>query len=302
MGGTFYRPSFFGGFSFFPPVIKWLLISNTAIWILTDFLLVRVIVGGEPIGGDRGLITSLFALWPFGEHFWPWQLLTYMFLHGGFGHIFFNMLALWMFGMELENIWGSKSFLAYYLTCGLGAGITNLLVAPIIGLNVPTVGASGGVFGVLVAFGMLFPDRPIYIYFLLPIRAKFFVAGYIILELVHGVLGTSSGVAHFAHLGGAAIGFAFTMAMMRGFSFESLWRLFSMPHKKAEYRRARPLSRDEVFDAKFFDIKTGDRLDSENELDTEVMNSILEKIHDSGYQSLTEEEKRILNELSKKIN
>ena len=112
-----------------------------------------------------------------------------MFLHGGFWHLFLNMLALWMFGVELEYTWGSRRFLIYYLLCGLGAGIVNLLVAPLLGQAAPTVGASGAIFGVLIAFGMLFPDRPIYLYLLLPVRAKYFVLGYIALELFYGVTG-----------------------------------------------------------------------------------------------------------------
>jgi membrane associated rhomboid family serine protease len=302
-GGNYYRPSFFGGFSFFPPVIKWLLISNTSIWLLTDVFLVPFKLGDFRIGGADGIITYFLALWPFGANFWPWQLFSYMFLHDGFGHLLFNMLALWMFGMELENSWGSKRFLTYYLVCGLGAAVANLLVAPLLSQGGRTVGASGGVFGVLVAFGMLFPERPIYIYFLLPIKAKFFVAGYIILELFYGVTGTSSGIAHFAHLGGAAVGFMYVMLMAKGFSFDRVWKLIKGdPSFMYDQRRARKPAREEVLDAKFFDINSGRPIEGEDELNQEVVDAILDKINTSGYQSLTEEEKRILNEASKKIN
>ncbi len=294
--GGYYRPNFFGGFSFFPPVIKWLLISNTAIWLLTDVFLSRSSI--------QVFIVKYLALMPWDSgYFFPWQLVTYMFLHGGFGHLFFNMLALWMFGMELENIWGSKQFLIYYLICGLAAGITNLFVAPLIAPGGPTVGASGAVFGVLVAFGMLFPERPIYIYFLLPIKAKFFVAGYIVLELFYGVTGTSSGVAHFAHLGGAAVGCVYMLMMARGLSFENIWnKIKGEPTFPYQQRRARKPVHEEIYDAKFFDIKSGRSLEGEDELNQEVVDAILDKINSSGYQSLTEEEKRILNEASKKIN
>lgn len=301
--GNYFRPNFFGGFSFFPPVIKWLLISNTAIWLLTDIFLQPFTVSGVRLGGEQGVLTFFLALWPIGVNFWPWQLVTYMFLHGGFAHLFFNMLALWMFGMELENVWGSKRFLSFYLMCGVGAAITNLLVAPLIGLNVPTVGASGGVFGILVAFGMLFPDRPIYIYFLLPIRAKFFVAGYILLELFYGVTGTSSGIAHFAHLGGAAVGFVYIFLASKGFSFADFWKKIAgeskFPHQ--QYRTRKP-GREEIHEAKFFDIKSGMRMDGDESLSQEVVDAILDKISTGGYQSLTDEEKRILNEASNKIN
>ncbi len=293
-GGRYYRPSFFGGFSFFPPVIKTLLISNTIIWLLTDFF--PFSINNVPV---NSVIMKFFALWPWGANFWPWQLLTYMFLHGGFGHLFFNMLALWMFGMELENLWGSKRFLTYYLLCGLGAGVTNLIVPVMLGEGAPTVGASGAVFGVLVAFGMLFPDRPIYIYFLLPIRAKYFVTAYILLELFYGVYGMQSGVAHFAHLGGAAVGFVLTIMTMRGYSIADLWNVMKgeFPH-----RRAKKLSHDEVLDARFYDITSGKPLDSDNDVDQEVIDAILDKINRSGYQSLTDEEKKILNDASRKIH
>lgn len=297
-GGQYYRPSFFGGFRFFPPVIKFLLISNTLIWLLTDFL--PFTVNGIPVAA---IVTRYFALWPIGEYFWPWQLGTYMFLHGGFGHLFFNMLALWMFGMELENLWGTRRFLVYYLVCGLGAGIANVLVPLVLEPTGPTVGASGAVFGVLVAFGMLFPDRPIYIYFLLPIKAKFFVTAYIALELFYGVFGMQSGVAHFAHLGGAAVGFVLTFMTMRGITLTSVWKkLRGTTGYGFEKRRTRRVSDDEILDAKFYDIKTGRPYEGDDEVTQEVIDAILDKINTSGYQSLTEEEKRILSEASRKIH
>ena len=298
-GGQYYRPSFFGGFRFFPPVIKFLLISNTVIWLLTDFL--PFTVSGVPVAA---VVMQYFALWPIGaEFFWPWQLVTYMFLHGGFGHLFFNMLALWMFGMELENLWGSRRFLIYYATCGLGAGLTNLLVPLVVGPAGPTVGASGAVFGVLVAFGMLFSDRPIYMYFLLPIKAKFFVTAYILLELFYGMFGMQTGVAHFAHLGGAAVGFVYTLMIVRGISPASLWEKLAGGTSPAyRWRSGGRASTDDVLDAKFYDIKTGRPLNREDEATQEVIDAILDKINISGYQSLTEEEKRILNEASRKIH
>ena len=110
--GRYSRPSFFGGFTFFPPVIKALLISNVAIWLVFGLLLPLFTFRGIPI---FAIFSEYLALWPLGSNFWPWQLVTYMFMHGGFGHLFFNMLALWMFGMELESTWGSRKFLLYYL-------------------------------------------------------------------------------------------------------------------------------------------------------------------------------------------
>lgn len=147
-------------------------------------------------------ITNLMALWPIGTgYFHLWQPITYMFMHAGLDHIFFNMFALWMFGYILENYWGTRRFLFYYFVCGVGAGLLNLLFA---GVN-PTVGASGAVYGILLAFGMLFPEERIYLYFLLPIKAKWFVIGYAVIELLLGV-SSMDGIAHFAHLGGMLFG------------------------------------------------------------------------------------------------
>ncbi len=297
--GSYYRPSFFGGFRFFPPVIKWLLISNVVVWLLFDVLLQPFTFQGVPI---FGVIEFYLALSPIGSgHFYPWQILTYMFLHGGFLHIFFNMLALWMFGVELEHLWGSRRFLVYYLLCGVGGAVTNLIVAPLIGQAAPTVGASGAVFGVLLAFGVLFPDRPIYLYFLLPVKAKYFVTFYVLWELFLGVTQTSDGVAHFAHLGGAAVGFLYLLREIRFFPRRrEEWRVVGRAGRPDETAgRAR---RGEVQDATFYDIRTGKPFEDDEQVTQEVIDAILDKIGKGGYQSLSEEEKRILNEASKKIH
>ncbi len=166
------------------------------------------------------------------EDFNPIQLISYMFLHAGFSHIFFNMFAVWMFGRILEQVWGAKRFLIYYLVCGIGAGIIQEIVQLIqyefvlssyenvnIGhaiipmkeyLNLmTTVGASGAVYGILLAFGMLFPNQPLFIFPLpMPIKAKYFVIGYAVIELYLGLANTQGdNVAHFAHLGGMIFGF-----------------------------------------------------------------------------------------------
>ena len=298
-GGNFYRPSFFGGFSFFPPVLRALLIANVVIWFVLDFLLGAFTLRGVPIFAN---LSEYLALWPFGSNFYPWQLVTYMFMHGGFWHLFFNMLWLWMFGMELEHVWGSRKFFWFYLTCGIGAGISNLIVTTLIGQAAPTVGASGAIMGVLIAFGMLFPDRPIYLYLFLPIRAKYFVALVIGFDLFYGVTGTTDGVAHFAHLGGALVGFFFVLAE-RGLIPVGRWFSMLRPSKNVDGVRRWGETSGEVSDAKFYDIKTGKppHADSD-EVSQEEIDAILDKISKGGYQSLTEDEKRILNEASKHIH
>jgi membrane associated rhomboid family serine protease len=159
---------------------------------------------------DQALFLN-FALWPLGSSFpsfMPWQLITYGFLHGDIMHIAFNMFMLWMFGRELELILGSRRFLTYYLTCVVGAGIIQLLVAAWQGGIYPTVGASGGVFGLLLLFGMTFPNRMILLMFPpIPMKAKYMVILFGLLELYLGVSGRAPGIANFAHLGGMLFGF-----------------------------------------------------------------------------------------------
>jgi membrane associated rhomboid family serine protease len=138
------------------------------------------------------------------KKYFLWQLFTYIFLHGGFSHIFFNLLALWMFGGELENYWGAKKFLFYFFFCGVGAGICTVIFSPY--QFVPTIGASGAIYGLLLAFGWLFPNRLIYIYFLFPIPAKYFVIVFGLIEFFSSMQGAGGGVAHLTHLGGLLFG------------------------------------------------------------------------------------------------
>jgi len=262
-----FRP---GGFQILPPVVKNLIIINGLFFLAT-------FVAGSRFGID---LTDILGLHYFAaEKFEPYQFITYMFMHGGFMHIFFNMFALWMFGNALENIWGPKRFLIYYLITGIGAAITHYVVfyfeiSPVLSaindylnhpshealtqflnsnnfkpisyevkdtftvfrdryndlintnptkalqlsvdfmtnykrefLNAPVViGASGAVFGILLAFGMLFPNALIYVYFAIPVKAKYFVMIYGAIELFSGIRGGGN-VAHFAHLGGMIFGY-----------------------------------------------------------------------------------------------
>jgi len=153
-------------------------------------------------------ISAQLALWPlYSGYFQPWQLISYAFLHGGFNHLFFNMFALWMFGLPVERMWGTKRFLQYYFTCVVGAGLIQLAVQYISGNIYPTIGASGAVFGLLLAYGITWPNNKlILIFFPVPIKAKWFVLIYGAAELVFGVTGAMPQVAHYAHLGGLFFG------------------------------------------------------------------------------------------------
>jgi len=175
------------------PVTRALLLINVAV-----FFLARLFGGG---------IESVFALWPLGTNFLPWQVVTYAFLHGSFEHLFFNMLGLWMFGSELERIWGEKRFLQFYGASVLAAALAQLVVTAVMGSVYPTVGASGGLFGLLFAFAVMFPNRVILLFFVIPMKARYLVALYGLLELYQGVYVMNSGVAHFAHLGGMVGGY-----------------------------------------------------------------------------------------------
>jgi membrane associated rhomboid family serine protease len=186
-----------------PPASRALLFLNVAIFVV------------QSLTGD--LLVRSFALWPPASVQFPgapsfqlWQLLTYGFLHGGLTHLFFNMFALYMFGGEIERLLGTRRFVTYYLVCVVGAALAQLVVVSKLALPpVPTVGASGGVFGLLLAFGMAFPQRRIMLLFPpIPMPAWLFVTLYGLLELYLGVTGSGQGVAHFAHLGGMVAGYA----------------------------------------------------------------------------------------------
>ena len=177
-----------------PPVTQALILVNGVAFLL------------ELLLGDAFL--DPLALWPLSSQFLPWQLITYAFLHAGFAHLLFNMLGVYMFGADLERVWGPRRFLNYYLVCVISAALTQLLVSGMTGAYYPTIGASGAVFGLLLAFATMFPQRMIMPLFPpIPMRAPVFAALYGVLELVLGVTGTQAGVAHFAHLGGMAGGF-----------------------------------------------------------------------------------------------
>lgn len=196
-----------------PPVTQALIIANVAV-----FLLQMAGMGGSLIAG--------FALWPpgssaLGPQFQPWQVVTYSFLHGSLMHLLFNMFALYMFGSDLERLFGSRFFLWFYFASVVSAALSHLLVSALLGAPpAPTVGASGGVFGLLLGFGMYFPRRTVMLIIPpIPMPARVFVTLYGALELFLGVSGYGPGVAHFAHLGGMLGGWLMIQYRRRGFPF-----------------------------------------------------------------------------------
>lgn len=241
-------------FSNIPPVVKNLLIINIAVWLFMSF------VRSAGVWFDNHLALYYFSS-PASE---PYQLLTYMFLHGNFGHLFFNMFALFIFGRTIEMTMGSSRFLFYYITCGICAALVqmgvfaifidnlaSLLPADVVAvvkeqglsvlrrgmnytdpdmsrlnafINTPMVGASGAIYGVLLAFGFLYPNVPVYIMFIpVPIKAKWLIIGYFVLELIYGVSGSADGVAHFAHLGGMIFGFFILLYWKKKGVFSNHW-------------------------------------------------------------------------------
>jgi len=237
--GIFYVPGF-------PKGVKWLLITNVAIFLL-DFFIGRF--------GDHAPIIVWFGLTPAAvvKELAIWQLVTYMFLHGGVMHILWNMLALWMFGADLEGAWGMRRFLQFYFFCGIGAGICVVLFNYILPWGnpvVPTIGSSGAIFGILMAYAMLYPTRTILFAFLIPIQVKYFV-------MIIGAIaflssfGVNNGVSNFAHLGGLLFGYLFLKTpnfqfdlvgpFQRGYSD---WKLRRAKKKFQVYLRKQGSGRD----------------------------------------------------------
>ena len=195
------RSAFYG---YFPTGIKWLLASNTLIFVLTSLM---------PASAHQDIIT-FFALTPAMvlRHYFIWQPFTYLFLHGGIWHLIFNMLTLWMFGMQLETDWGTRQFLKYYFICGIGAGVCIVAINALLGQwGVPTLGASGAIMGLLLAFGVLYPNQRVLMSFLFPIKAKYLVMIYAAVEL-WSTFGPNTGISSIAHLSGMVVGYVYLKA------------------------------------------------------------------------------------------
>lgn len=341
-----------GGFNILPTVVKNLLIINGL------FFLAKIVLA------SKFDLDAIFGLHYFAaSDFHVWQIITYMFMHGDFGHLFFNMFALWMFGASVENAWGERRFLCYYLITGIGAAMIHYLIiyfqihsslalidaflaAPSVDTfsqlaNVDRInqaaiaqnllylqahpsavmefvpqmeefretflnsfniiGASGSVFGLLLAFGMMYPNAEIYVYFLLPIKAKWFVVIYGALELLYGVLGSADGVAHFAHLGGMLFGFLLIMAWRHYDGNNGTGGHWFYPEGSKSKRRkikfATSYDDDEEEDVR---TMSDEDYNARKFQEQQRIDEILDKISKSGYDSLTREEKDILFKASKR--
>ncbi|MDH4223340.1 MAG: rhomboid family intramembrane serine protease [candidate division Zixibacteria bacterium] len=245
--------------------VKTLLLVNTGVF------LIQFILGSK--------LVFVFGLTPaLVKDGYFWQVFTYMFLHGGFFHIFFNMFALFIFGQDIERAWGTKEFIKYYFITGTGAGIINFVLS--FNSAIPTIGASGAIFGLLVAFALMYPDRLIYLYFLFPIKARYLVIIFGILELFASFRYTGDGIGHFAHLGGMIIGYLYLKIDWRiGRFFHSVTNVFSR-----------------------WKEKQGERKREKSKRLLQRADQILDKINQVGYQNLTNKEKKILEEASELLS
>ena len=211
---SYFRTQFsFGGP--LTPRVKFLIIA-----CVVGFLLQMTV--GARLYYALGLVPALF--W---SKLFVWQLVTYIFLHGGLWHLLFNLFALWIFGSELERYMGSRRFIQYFFITGIGAGICTVLFTP--RLFIPVVGASGAIYGLLLAYAWFFPERYIYIWFMFPIKAKYFVLLFGAIEFWSSLGGTGSGIAHIAHLGGILFGLLY-------FNYYRIWKWLRLMYLKSKYR------------------------------------------------------------------
>jgi membrane associated rhomboid family serine protease len=224
--------------SFGPPftgVVKSLVIVTSVVFLLT-YVPAQFVEWQLPF--------LLFGLKPYDvTHLgWIWQLGTYLFLHGGWFHIIFNLFALWMFGYDLERAWGSRRFLFYFFLTGVGAGLFSVLLQP--SSHIMTIGDSGAVYGILLAYGMMFPERPIFLWFVVPVKAKWFVLITGLIEFWASLTQPGSGVSHVAHLGGMLFGYLY----LRGLGgARGKGPGFDLRGQYEEWRRARLRRKFEVY-------------------------------------------------------
>lgn len=245
------------------PFIKWIMIINVVVYLFQNFY--------PKLTYALGLTPANF----FSE--FPnllYQPLTYMFLHGGFGHIFFNMFALWMFGTEIEFTWGSKRFGRFYILAGLFGALLTLIFQS--GMGIPVVGASAAIYGVLIAYWLMFPGRYLYLYFLFPVKVKWAIPGLMLLGFVFG----GANVAHFAHLGGALFGLAYMKTDLRWARMGNWFKNLNYKRKEAKIEKNRMKAEE-----------TMKRVDE-----------ILDKINEVGIENISAEERRFLEDASSNLS
>jgi len=255
----------------FPPAIKWLLIANSALFLLPRIIFTNL----DFLHAYLGLVPA--RIW--GD-FYIWQLVSYLFLHGSVWHILMNMFILWMFGSELERNWGSRDFARFYFTAGIGAGVINVIFAALRPATawIPIIGASGAIYGILVAYAMLFPERYVYVYFLFPVKVKYLVIFLVAIEFFSTY--QADGVAHFAHLGGALVGYLYIRYSWR-------WKMDRLAPSRVWQRLA---------------LRVQARKREENSRIMDEVDAVLDKINQVGYDNLTKKEKKILEKASDRLS
>ena len=261
-----FRNHFGGGNSSVPTGVKLLLILNTAIFLMVEISGMQF----ELFYSNFGLVPA--KVW---SSFMIWQPVTYLFLHGGFIHLLFNMFVLWMFGKELEHNWGSISFLKYYFACGIGAGITTSIFGW--GSFTPVIGASGAVYGLLLAYGLTYPNRLVYLYGIFPIKVKFMVIGLGVIAFFASMTSTNSTVSHITHIAGMVVGLIYLQSKIN-FKHLKLWLINRKIHS--------------------LNIKITKRENLDLQL-KEKVDKILEKLNTNGWDRLTEDEQKVLYKASK---
>jgi membrane associated rhomboid family serine protease len=250
-----------------PPAVKALLTATVGVFALQWVL---SLTGGPNLVGFFGLTPALVT-----GRFWLWQTVTYMFLHGGPFHLLFNAYMLWALGKVIEVQWGTKSFLFYYFLCGVGAAAVNVLVEP--HALSPVIGASGAIYGLLVAFAMMYPDAVFLVMFIVPLKAKHAVIFFAVLELMFSATANQSHIANLAHLGGMATGFLYLKSRTWRYDFR-FWR-----GRLGEWAQRKAAPKPPI---------------QFHELGAEV-DRILEKISQKGRSSLTRDEQELLERYSR---
>jgi membrane associated rhomboid family serine protease len=250
-----------------PSGVKFLLIINIVVFVLVE------------LSGQQSLLFRTFGLVPslVWSKFKIWQLFTYLFIHGGIFHIFFNMFVLWMFGKDLESQWGKMEFLLFYFVCGIGAGLITVLFS--VNSIVPIVGASGAIYGLLLAYGFTYPNQMVYLYGLVPIKVKYMVLGLGAIAFFASLSASQSNVSHITHLSGMVIGLIFIY-------FNINWKVIKLWYIRM---RLKGLSQQPA------------KQDNEEAQMKKQVDKILDKLNDSGWDSLTEQEENYLTQASKRL-